>query len=448
MIKERDHRIAIARIVTDLIEADFVVESSEMDYFERIISKEELNITKAMLMQAKKISLAKALESLSDLDAYQREELLDILKKLSLSDETCVPAEAALIFAIEQVLTNNAKMLSIPYPDINIDNLKTIYIESEESAISKQIEEQQDIVWHELQSVGLDFVYIPSLVGDFKKIGIDYLKKSIRYMIPSSTTDRVNTICDNIIALTTSQFCRDLLHKRLGLDVVGCKPSLLITINDSDIIDKYDLDGSQRMRFSNFLLLEIKEDIIETIHTLTDAYASMINCEVMAKEDLRIPKFIYRGFHRSLFDLIAYGKDTKEYKLVFDFNHHKSQIYFEAINDSSERIALKLNPKESALYYMVVKKSMESEGLDWREHIPSETKDHILEEYNSIYKRIANGKTAKNYKDRVQMHHIKNRISTLRCISNVEAFIPEHLARETKSLYKVTSAAKYIEIWD
>ena len=52
MIKERDHRIAIARIVTDLIEADFVVESSEMDYFERIISKEELNITKAMLMQA------------------------------------------------------------------------------------------------------------------------------------------------------------------------------------------------------------------------------------------------------------------------------------------------------------------------------------------------------------------------------------------------------------
>ena len=97
---------------------------------------------------------------------------------------------------------------------------------------------------------------------------------------------------------------------------------------------------------------------------------------------------------------------------------------------------------------MVVKKSMESEGLDWREHIPSETKNHILEEYNSIYKRIANGKTRSEYKDPTQIHHIKNRISTLRCISNVEAFIPEHLARETKSLYKVASAAKYIEIWD
>lgn len=36
---ERERKIAIARIVTDLIEADFVVEADEMQFFERIIAK-------------------------------------------------------------------------------------------------------------------------------------------------------------------------------------------------------------------------------------------------------------------------------------------------------------------------------------------------------------------------------------------------------------------------
>jgi hypothetical protein len=36
---KREHKIAFARIITDLIEADFVVESDEMQFFERIIAK-------------------------------------------------------------------------------------------------------------------------------------------------------------------------------------------------------------------------------------------------------------------------------------------------------------------------------------------------------------------------------------------------------------------------
>lgn len=36
---ERIQRIALARILSDLIEADFIVEEREMDFFEKIISK-------------------------------------------------------------------------------------------------------------------------------------------------------------------------------------------------------------------------------------------------------------------------------------------------------------------------------------------------------------------------------------------------------------------------
>lgn len=58
---DREHKIAFARIVTDLIEADFVVEVDEMQFFERIISKEGFCISDAMLIEAKKMDFAKAL---------------------------------------------------------------------------------------------------------------------------------------------------------------------------------------------------------------------------------------------------------------------------------------------------------------------------------------------------------------------------------------------------
>jgi uncharacterized tellurite resistance protein B-like protein len=47
---KREERIAIARIIIDLIEADFVIEAGEMEFFERAISKEWFNITDKMLV--------------------------------------------------------------------------------------------------------------------------------------------------------------------------------------------------------------------------------------------------------------------------------------------------------------------------------------------------------------------------------------------------------------
>lgn len=56
---EREHKIAFARVITDLIEADFVVEADEMQFFEKIISKEGFAISNAMLIDAKKMDFAK-----------------------------------------------------------------------------------------------------------------------------------------------------------------------------------------------------------------------------------------------------------------------------------------------------------------------------------------------------------------------------------------------------
>ena len=94
---ERVQRIALARILSDLIEADFIVEEKEMDFFEETISKDGFNISESMLIEAKRMDFAKAMSILKELDEETREELVETLKRLSLSDGTCVPLEAVLI---------------------------------------------------------------------------------------------------------------------------------------------------------------------------------------------------------------------------------------------------------------------------------------------------------------------------------------------------------------
>ena len=444
IIFNRDQKIAFARIITDLIEADFVVEADEMQFFEKIISKEGFAISAAMLVEAKKMDFAKALSILKTLDEDCRNLIVGTLKQLSMSDGVCVPLEAILIFAVEQVLLKDATVHSIPQSGINIDNLKVIYIENQETEVGHQIESMLSAIVSELKLVGFDFVYIPRLIRDFEKMEHNYLKKVVKYMIPSISDERVAAICENLRGLTTSKFCRDLLYKKLGMNLIDCKPSLLIKINDSDIVDRYESEAIERIRYSNFLQLEFKGDVIEEIHSFIETYHSMISCSITVESKPRTPKFIYTGFHRSLFDLIAFGRELKEYRLVFDVLEHKVNVYFESMDNAQERVHLKLNPQETALYYMIVKKSLLGNGLDWREHIPDKDKKLILTEYNNIYGKIGKANSVTEYKDRTQVHHIKNRIRALRNIANVEMFLPVHYRTAKDSYYGIKASAEFV----
>lgn len=440
----REHKIAFARVITDLIEADFVVEVDEMQFFEMIISKEGLDISESMLVEAKKMDFAKALTILAELDEEARNYLISTLKQLSMSDGVCVPLEAILIFAVEQVLMNGATIHSVPQSGISIDNLKVIYIENDETEVGHQIEEALSFIVSELKLAGFDFVYIPRLISDFGRMEHDYLRKVVRYMIPSISEERVEAICENLRSLTTAKFCRDLLYKKLGMNLIGCKPSLLIKINDSDIVDRYDSESVERVRYSNFLQMELRGSVMAEIASFIEKYHSMISCSITIENKPRTPKFIYTGFHRSLFDLIAFGRELKEYRLVFDTTERRANIYFEPIDGEGELLPLKLNPQEASLYYMILKSSLRSKGLDWREHIPEADKRAVLAEYNAIYRTIGKSNSVAEYKDRTQVHHIKNRIRAIKNIANAGMFIPEHFKSGNESYYRVAANVEYV----
>ncbi|MCM1373050.1 MAG: hypothetical protein NC113_08825 [Bacteroides sp.] len=453
---DRTQKIAFARLISDLIEADFIVLEGEMKYFEHIISNEGFSISKQMLIEAKKMDYAKAVEVLCELKKDERKQIVKALKKLSMSDGTCVPLEAIQIFALEQVMEYGATPYSVPAADVAIDNMKVIYIENEDgTAVAKAIEENFRSISNELALAGFDFVLIPHVVNDYRRMDSDYLEKVVQYMIPSISSDKVKSICSDLRNMTTSRFCRDLLDKKLNMRITGTEPSLLIKINESDIVDQFATDEAERTCYANFLKIELKDDVLSQIRELVDAYHSMINCSIMVDSKPNTQKFLYYGFHRSLFDLIAYGREQKEYKLVFDLTDlqkHKVQVYF--ISEDGDRIYLKLNPQETALFYMIVRKSIDGDGLDWKEKVDYA----LIDEYNAVYGKIGKSKSlsyrkpsspmvrlvTNHYKDRTQTNHIRNQINALNCIANKAAFVPEH--DKKKKTYKIKAKLSHVTI--
>ncbi len=439
---DRLQKIALARILSDLIEADFIVEEKEMALFEDLISGESLRITGSMLVEAKKMDFGKAVAVLKELGREDRMELVEVMKRMSLSDGVCAPSEAIQIFAVEQALAYGAAVYSVPARNVNISNHTVIYIENEDDTpVGKAVGEEYEILRAMFAKAGFSFVHVPNVAGDFASMDREYLEKVVKYMIPSVSDMKIGSICLDLCELTTSRFCRDLLYRKTGLNPAFSGPSLLFKVSDSIIVDQFSSDEAERTDYSNFLQIGLDRDVMGTVDTLL-GYYRRLDCheyESAVKPPRR--KFIYRGFHRSLFDMIAYGREQMDYRLVFDVSRPQASVYFEPVTGVGERIYVKLTPQEITLFLLIARKSVQGEGLDWREQIPYDEKQAILDEYNRIYSFIGKGNTSSEYKDRTHTNHIKNRIRVIQGISNVDLFIPQHVRVGGRSLYKIKAVA-------
>ena len=220
---------------------------------------------------------------------------------------------------------------------------------------------------------------------------------------------------------------------------------MLFKINDSSIVAQHSNDDSQRITYSNFLLIELGDDILKTIRDLVDTYSSMVNCAIAIESQPQKRKFLYYGFHRSLFDLISYGKEIKEYRLVIDLSQRDNPVLFESV-DGNDTLQIKLSAQEYALYALIVEESLSGKGLEWREQIDKVEKRAILKKYNAIYAKTGKGKSAKDYKDRTQAHHIRERVKALDNVANKDMFIPENYKDGEESVYRILASPEYVEI--
>ena len=457
---EREERVAFARIISDLIEADFIVEEDEMETFDQIKDEKDFKITIDMLSEAKTKTFAEAVGILQNLKDEEKKTLIkDKLYDMSLSDGTCVPLEALQIMAVKYALDGKGQVFSIPAGSSYIENMKVLYIENEDNTeTDAYISSHYRAISNEFRLAGFDFVYIPQIVEDYRQIRGEYLRKVIKYMIPTLEESKVENIQQELCSMTTSRFSHDLLNKKMGINMLSSKPAFLIKIGESAVADKSGTDDMERNMHSNFLLIPVDQigndpedgknkTILDHVVELMDSYRTMVSANLNIETQPLSKKFIYRGFHRSLFDLIVYGKERENYKLVINLKNRAKPVVLrplsaevENVVEYSKDLVVDLTPQPYTLYIIMVYMSLVEKGLQWKDctQIFDKPDEDTLQKYNVVYKLIGKGNTNHDYREKSHVSRIRKSLKAhAGIVSNLDLFLPDKITSKEEIVFNI-----------
>ena len=101
---KQKEKSAIVRLLSDLIKADTVIDTREIDLFEKICSRYNIDVPET-LVEAQKLTLSEALSALEALSASERRTLVEDLENIAIADGKCEPEEALLLLALRQILS-------------------------------------------------------------------------------------------------------------------------------------------------------------------------------------------------------------------------------------------------------------------------------------------------------------------------------------------------------
>ena len=177
----RSEKSAMCRILFDLIQADLIIDSGEMEHYS--ILQDRYGINKDDEIAASQITFADAVNSLSASDVSLKESLLQDFSNMTLSDGFCARSEALLMLALKCMFKaedSDIQLISIPKPVFNVESASVLYIESRyEESINETITHNYRTIFKECQIAGFNFIFIPKVIEHYRQSDIELTTKII-----------------------------------------------------------------------------------------------------------------------------------------------------------------------------------------------------------------------------------------------------------------------------
>ena len=360
---KQSERIAITRIIADLIKADNIIDAGEMDYYARL--KEEYGITKEIEQRATTMTLAEAVSVMAGTDEKIKARFLGHCEEMTVSDGYCAPSEAIQVMAIRRCLNGggeDAEIISTKSSNLSINNSQALYIESNyNEGINKAIKENYRILDHEFRLGGFDFIYIPHVVKHYVQYRDSVFADVACFLAPGLSDEEIMELRLKLTSMTTERFCREQLCSRLGMkSLTGCVPSILIKINDNIVGGKF---------LENFFRIDVCKDIVLTVQQMMDEYVGMLSSDkqIISHTDEACDQFLYYGFYRQLFDMYTIRDGVK---CSIEINPLQGEIRFPEINKSLSD----LRRKEKAFYLLLLVETARRGGICFNQ--PSSAKQY------------------------------------------------------------------------
>ncbi len=379
---KQSERACIFRIVSDLIKADAIIDTREIEKLDAI--KEKFSIKNEDEIIGSSLTLAEAVKTFLGIANKLQDELITTFNSIAMSDNFCAREEALLLMALHlcmnPVFDSESKIVSIDTSSISVDPTQILYVESDfDNDINWEINEKFREITSEARLAGFDFVYLPQIAAHYRAIPENEFLKMSGFLYPKASKDKLETVVNQLYALSTSEFCKDQLAGKLGIkEFSAVSPSLMIKIGDSFVGEK---------KVSNFLLVELDNNVLDIIRNILDIFSEYYQNSRLNYLKEKKGRFIFTGLYKQIFDLYMLRKGIKSTVVV--------DVYRETIRFPEAEIKLeKLHRREKALYALFLLETR-SGGINFsKPDTPRQLEKYerrisaVQEKYKMIYKKF------------------------------------------------------------
>lgn len=367
-----EERIAICRILTDLIKADLVIDSNEMQEYVKLC--ESYNIRREEEIKASSITLSEAVSLLKQSDIGLQRDLIGDFCDLSMSDGFCARPEALLLIGLSRCLEDpysSSQIVSIPQPVFNVAFGSVLYIESSTNEeLNQIINNNFRTLFKECQVVGFNFIYVPKVIEHYRNTDRKLTSRIVRFLSPALSDEGVENVINGLLSINTQNFCKDILCNKLGIkELRDTEPALLIKIGRSYVNDNL---------YANYLKINVDENIVKQMQKLLDTFSGMLSSDNInvSKVEEKKNQFLYHGFYKQLLDIYLIRRNIRS---TVNVHPYKEEILMPDIDMK----LTKLHRREKALYLLLLIISKEG-GINF--NLPKNAKQaQIYERRMSLF---------------------------------------------------------------
>ena len=342
---KQSERACIFRIVTDLIKADAIIDTREIEELNSIRKKFSINKDDEVLGCS--YTFAKAVNILLNSSKCLRKELTRTFNELAMSDAFCAREEALLLVALRLCMgvSNDVecKIVSIDTSSVSIEPTQILYLESDfDNDVNWEINEKFREISTEVRLAGFDLVYLPKMAEHYRTVPDEDFLNIAGFLYPSASQNRIEFVIKQLQRLSTSEFCKDQLVGKLGVkDFSLINPALMNNIGSSSVRDK---------EISNFILIFLDKDVLNSIRNILDLFSEYYHTLRLNYLKEEKGRFIFTGFYKQVFDIYMLRKGIKS-SVVID-------VYRQSIRFPEADLKLeKLHRREKALYALFILES-------------------------------------------------------------------------------------------
>jgi len=294
---KQSERSSIMRILSDLIRADEIIDTREIQFLNSM--KDKYDIKKEDELLSDSITLSQAIKALKDSPSSLIQDLLCDFTNVAMSDDYCTRFEALLIATLVISLTDclsvDSEVVSVKPLGTNLGEAQILYVENcYDKSTNEIITEHYRELYSETQLMGFDFVYIPKITDHYNSLEEELLLQIISFLYPHASQERLKLVIRKIKTLSTSEFCKDQLYAKLKInELFDVQPSLLIKLGDSYVNNE---------QYMNLLILGLSKEVIPTFHQFVDIFSTLYKNRTLNYLREEKGRFVYTGFYKQVLD--------------------------------------------------------------------------------------------------------------------------------------------------